>query len=653
MGSLKKTVRHVEHRQLSEQLQAAEARIADQDRQIGGLMKTIDSLRKRRNPRKVGKPTRRQRAQGDIIEVAFGDVHGNQAEDAAMAALVADLRDIRPDRLVVGGDLINCGGFLAEHHTLGYVAETEDSYADDVAQSNHWLDAILDAAGSEEVLYLEGNHECLTPGHEAYVRNQGWTPIENVEIGQEVGAMTDKGVFQWSEVLATPSYDIAEDIYYYDGTRLRFKATGSHRFWYWNQTRTDLLCRKLRRMCQGEAMYADIPGSAANPNPALEGVSNDELSILGWSLSDGHVAQSKWEIYQSKTENTLIIRGLLKRLGVRFSETERVRPSPFQGEALPSTVFRISVHEPLFQKLFPGRTRCVPGWAFDLSKEQFSTFLDAVLLGDGTRTGDAFCIYGKKDELADFQALLIFNGFRAHFSVRNRKGNPSYDALNVCPRQHIRFDARSVKKEHYTGPVYCLTTREDNFFCRFEGNAFLSGNSRVERWVLNQKLAHKKDIETLRRQFAPEYVLGLESRGIRYYRRDTVHDPCGVPGWIRLDKVYYAHDVTTAQNAAAEALRKASSNIVYFHTHRAESRTQHVPGVGMISAWNPGCLCKRQPLYLHTKPSGWSHGYLVRFISRKTGNFQVVPIAIDNGVSYGGAILHRPEEEKHEPEKDS
>lgn len=328
--SLKSKVKYSENRRIHNQLEAAERRIAEQEKQIETALSTVESLRRARRPRSLRPPGKKARPQSDLVEVIFGDPHGNQAEPSAMAAMIEDLRQIRPDRLVIGGDFVNCGGFLAEHHTLGYVAETEDSYADDVEQANHWLDRIMEAAASDVVWYLEGNHE-----------------------------------------------------------------------------------------------------------------------------------------------------------------------------------------------------------------------------------------------------------------------------------------------------------------------------NRVERWILNLKLGHKKDIETLRRQFAADCVLHLRERGIEYFRRDTVYDEaCGVPGWVRKDKLYYAHEVTTSQNAASEALKKAGGNIVFFHTHRAESKTTHIPGVGVISAWNPGCLCKRQPLYMHTRPSGWTHGYLVRFISRKSGHYQVVPITIDGGVSYGGAILHRDDNDK-------
>ena len=71
-------------------------------------------------------------------------------------------------QVVIIGDLIDCGGFPAEHHAWGYVAEAEYCYEDDIAAANSLLDAMQEAAPSAKFYFLEGNHErrvetwCLT-----------------------------------------------------------------------------------------------------------------------------------------------------------------------------------------------------------------------------------------------------------------------------------------------------------------------------------------------------------------------------------------------------------------------------------------------------------------------------------------------------------
>jgi hypothetical protein len=51
------------------------------------------------------------------------------------------------------GDHVDCGGFLAQHHTLGYVAQTDYCYEDDIAAANTFLDAIQRRARGRDSLH--------------------------------------------------------------------------------------------------------------------------------------------------------------------------------------------------------------------------------------------------------------------------------------------------------------------------------------------------------------------------------------------------------------------------------------------------------------------------------------------------------------------
>ena len=65
----------------------------------------------------------------------------------------------RFDTLCLLGDMLDCGGFLAQHHTMGFVAETRYSFADDVTAANDFLTRLQEAAPNTRIIYLEGNHE--------------------------------------------------------------------------------------------------------------------------------------------------------------------------------------------------------------------------------------------------------------------------------------------------------------------------------------------------------------------------------------------------------------------------------------------------------------------------------------------------------------
>lgn len=96
---------------------------------------------------------------GEFTRVIIPDSHGNHISRHAAAAFLADLEQRNPKEIVMLGDHLDCGGFLAQHHTMGYVAECDTSYEEDVACTNEFLDKIQKAAPDARIHYIEGNHE--------------------------------------------------------------------------------------------------------------------------------------------------------------------------------------------------------------------------------------------------------------------------------------------------------------------------------------------------------------------------------------------------------------------------------------------------------------------------------------------------------------
>lgn len=168
---------------------------------------------------------------------------------------------------------------------------------------------------------------------------------------------------------------------------------------------------------------------------------------------------------------------------------------------------------------------------------------------------------------------------------------------------------------------------------------FIEGNhdTRLEKWIVDETMSHSRDSEFLNKLCAPAKLLRLDERGIKYYRRSEVYGKGLPPGWIKLGKIFFVHELGGGKNAAAAAVSKTAGNVVYAHTHQEDSATVVLPGVGLVKAWNPGCLCQRQPLWRHSNPTNWSHGYAVQMIA-KSGNFLHHNIPIWEGKSLVGSL---------------
>jgi UDP-2,3-diacylglucosamine pyrophosphatase LpxH len=149
----------------------------------------------------------------------------------------------------------------------------------------------------------------------------------------------------------------------------------------------------------------------------------------------------------------------------------------------------------------------------------------------------------------------------------------------------------------------------------FATHDYLEGNheAHVERF-LARNFGRFEDAEFLLDLIGPRAVLNLDALDIRYHRSSEMHDGLSVPGLIKRGRCHFIHGVSVAKNAVAATLERIGDNVVHGHTHRAQSTIQRTATSSALGGWCPGTLAKLQPLYRHTSPTNWTHGYALQFI---------------------------------------
>jgi len=171
---------------------------------------------------------------------------------------------------------------------------------------------------------------------------------------------------------------------------------------------------------------------------------------------------------------------------------------------------------------------------------------------------------------------------------------------------------------------------------------YIFGNheDRMEKWIVDETLGHQRDSQFLRDLVAPDVLLRLKEREITIIRSSDKTEP-GLPyGWLKLGKMFYAHDVAGGKQAATKALAMTAGNVTCFHNHQESSSTLELVSVGIVKAFTPGCLCEKQPMWRHSHPSNWNHGYAIDVVAT-SGNFQHIQVPIWEGESLGCAMLDR------------
>jgi hypothetical protein len=169
---------------------------------------------------------------------------------------------------------------------------------------------------------------------------------------------------------------------------------------------------------------------------------------------------------------------------------------------------------------------------------------------------------------------------------------------------------------------------------------YLEGNHdrRPETWCVTQSLRNKVDAEYLRKMFCVEHVLSLEKRGVRLFKQGRFYDGLSIPATIRRGKCFFTHGERAGKTATAATLGDFAGCVVHGHTHTAAGASGNTVHSGRIVAYCPGCLCELQPLWRHTSPTNWSHGYGLQFVG-KGGEFTHLNVPIGDGVSFIGPLL--------------
>lgn len=162
----------------------------------------------------------------------------------------------------------------------------------------------------------------------------------------------------------------------------------------------------------------------------------------------------------------------------------------------------------------------------------------------------------------------------------------------------------------------------------YASHHYLEGNheQHVERF-LARNFASFRDAEFLLDMIGPRNVLTLDQLDIRYYRASELHMGLAVPGAIRLGRCHFTHGFAHSKNAVATHLERVGDNVVHGHTHRAQSTASRTVASSAQGAWCPGTLAQLQPLYRHTSPTSWTHGYALQFVEAD-GRFTHVQIPI-------------------------
>jgi hypothetical protein len=225
------------------------------------LEQTLDRLRS--SSVKLNLTRKAKSSKGGVtLRVIVPDSHGCFVDQSAASAMLADIAMLKPSSIILLGDHLDCGGFLAEHHTWGYVAETDYTFEDDCAATNQFLDALQSAAPQATIEYLEGNHErriekwIVTDALRTGKGSRGDVKMLNALFSTETVLQLDRRKIpiykqgQWYDGCHVPGTILRDNCYFTHGQFTSKAAAAAHlakynsNIWFGHTHRMDMATKR-------------------------------------------------------------------------------------------------------------------------------------------------------------------------------------------------------------------------------------------------------------------------------------------------------------------------------------------------------------------------------------------------------------------------
>lgn len=516
---------------------------------------------------------------------------------AAHRALVSFCREMRPALVIMNGDLLDGAG-ISRHPPIGW--SSTPKLIDELEAVRERLGEITVAADAAQRAWCQGNHDCLDSETQCLTR-RGWVNYDDIVDTDHVLSLAD-GVAIWSRIDEIVKFAYDDVLVRVDKRDVSMAVTPNHR----------VLLRRLDwrsgRYEIEEYRYAsNLPSSFNLPVSAITNhkgstLTDDQIMLAGWVLTDGGHEKYAISIYQSKPETVVEINNLLDRLGINYSRYERTRDiEEICGKKLLSSHklhvrFRMPADEArkIWEWLPP--QRILPEWANDLSHRQFHILLDTIVAGDGSWDGkdpsqkQCATVYKDQRFLSSLQAIAVQHGWRARLTQDNR----GHWVLRLLRISESRVEKPEVWSEQYRGTVWCLRVPHGNFMVRRRGCAYFTGNSRFDT-----KLA----------SMAPEYA------GVRGIELADHFDPDWQKAWSVWinNTVTIKHRIKGGTHATHNNTLHAGISTVTGHLHslKVTPFTDY-----RATRWGVDCGSLATPYgpqfeYMEDSPRSWRSGFAV------------------------------------------
>jgi hypothetical protein len=334
--------------------------------------------------------------------------------------------------------------------------------------------------------YLMSMGHCFTDDTEMLTPN-GWKLHKDIKEGLPVLTLNvEKGFSEWNIVNKKYEYNgIYKNAIEFSSQSIDFCVTEDHRVIY-KHHKCNWSEKKAKELIGKSQFIIPTSGkSACNDN---RNISDYELKLIGWLVSEGHFrGNGSLQLFQNQKESYKI-KDVLDNLNIKYSVYKR----NFKGRKFkdPRTkkeysvnddcdVFYIAVNDAK-EILKYISTKKIPDIIWSISDRQFDVFFYALMDGDGwlNKSKISGVYYTKDKEIVDdLQSILSMHGWSSKFKIRKNTG--CYDVVVNKRTERIFYnkDRSLINNVVPSNIVWCVSVDNGTVFIRRNGKVSVLGNT--------------------------------------------------------------------------------------------------------------------------------------------------------------------------------
>jgi len=381
------------------------------------------------------------------------------------------------------GDLHGCntvlqeylGGELKEDELYVFVGDYVDRGIENVELLNY-LFSVMDKLN---VIFLQGNHECLAKGTEILTKD-GWKVIENI-TKEDVVAQYDliSKEISFDNPIETIKKE-SNTIINFNSHNIRHKVTPNHDIIYKGEK---VKAKDLLNKHNLEERDFTLWGYT---NDNVVNIEDDWIRLLTWVIMDSTIVDNikgnpnsikkRIQFKFSKERKIKSVKQLLDRMDIpytfqkaKMSDLNRVQPYYIRiyGEYA----------RDIFNKIH--NERLIPNeWKY-FNQRQVSIFLDTLIKSDGYLKANNIEWRTINSQNIDIvQEMCVKNGIICKYDYKEGSGfsNGKYQYVASIFYYGSVNHPVTVTEEEYNNLTYCCTMSKGTLITRLDGRVIITGN---------------------------------------------------------------------------------------------------------------------------------------------------------------------------------